>query len=117
MRREPDLLAIRRSVEGIGRASDSLIRLGPFSVGLDGVLSWIPGLGEIYSGAAAAFILIQGVRARAPLPVLLAAAGLMASRTAITAIPLAGPAISDVFLAHKWSARMIVKAIDRKLAA
>ena len=116
-RREPDLLAIRRSVETIGRATDALVRIGPFSVGLDGVLSWIPGLGEAFSGAAAALLLVQGARARAPFPVLLAAAGLMASRTAITAIPLAGPALSDVFLAHKWSARMIVRAIDRKLAA
>jgi hypothetical protein len=115
--REPDLHAIRRSVERIGRASDSLVRLGPFSLGLDGVLSWVPGLGEAFSGVAAALILVQGVRARAPLPVLLAAAGLMASRTAITAIPLAGPALSDLFLAHKWSARMICREIDRKLAA
>jgi hypothetical protein len=115
--REPDLQAIRRSVERIGRASDSLVRVGPFSLGLDGVLSWIPGVGEAYSGVAAALILVQGARARAPLPVLLAAAGLMAGRTAITAIPLAGPAVSDVFLAHKWAARLIVRAIDRKLAA
>ena len=115
--REPDLHAIRRSVANIGRATDALVRIGPFSLGLDGVLSWIPGVGEAFSGAAAALLLVQGARARTPLPVLLAAAALRASRTAITAIPLAGPALSDVFLAHKWSAQMIVRAIDRRLAA
>ncbi len=113
----PDLHAIRRSVEGAGRLSDSLVRLGPFSIGLDGVLSWIPGAGEIYSGLAAAFILVQAVRARVPLWVFLSAAALMASRTAITAVPMAGPAVADLFLAHRWSARLVMRAIDRKIAA
>jgi hypothetical protein len=114
---EPDLLAIRRSVALIGRLSDGLIRIGPFSLGLEGVLSWIPGLGELYGSGAAAFLLIQGVRARAPASTLLAAAALMGGRTLISAIPLAGAAASDLLTAHKWAARMILAAIDRRLAA
>ena len=47
-----------------GRLSDSLVRVGPFSLGLDGVLSWVPGLGDLYSTAAGAFIVVQGARAR-----------------------------------------------------
>ena len=43
-------------------------------------------------------------------------AALMVSRTVITAIPLAGPLASDLLTMHKWSARLIVAAIDRKLA-
>ncbi len=116
MARPPDLEKIRDSVSRIGRLSDNLVRLGPFSVGLDGVLSWVPGVGEVYSVAAAGFILVQGVRARVPVHILLACAALMASRTAVSAIPLAGPAAADFFLAHKWSARLVVHAIERKLA-
>jgi hypothetical protein len=117
MSREPDLLAIRRGVDRMGRLSDNIVRLGPFSLGLDGVLSWIPGIGEIYSGAAAAYLLTQGVRARVPVSTLLLAAALMGGRTLITAIPLAGPAASDLLTMHKWSAKLIVAAIDRRLGA
>ena len=110
-----ELRAIRDSVRLAGRLSDSLVRLGPFSLGIDGVLSWVPGLGEVYSTAAAAFILAQGVRAGVPGATLAGAAALLALRTAITAIPLAGPAAADLMTAHRWAARMIVRAIDREL--
>jgi hypothetical protein len=39
----------------------------------------------------------------------------MGARTLISAIPLAGPTAADVFIAHKWAARLVVKAIDRRL--
>jgi hypothetical protein len=114
---EPDLDAIRRSVALIGRLSDGLIRIGPLSLGLEGVLSWIPGVGELYGSGAAAFLLVQGVRARVPASTLLAAAALMGGRTLISAIPLAGAAASDLLTAHNWAARMILAAIARRLAA
>ena len=114
---QSDLQSIRDSVDRIGRLSDSLIRIGPFSLGIDGVLSWIPGVGEIYSAAAAAFILVQGFRARVPVHILVICAALMGSRTLVSAVPLAGAAAADLFTAHKWSARLVVRAIDRQLAA
>ncbi len=116
MAKPPDLVKIRDSVSLVGRLSDNLVHFGPLRIGLDGVLSWIPGVGDIYSVAAAAFILVQAVRARVPLHIVLACAALMASRTAVGAVPLAGPAAADLFLAHRWSARLVVKAIERKLA-
>ena len=113
--RDEQLLKIRGSVALVGRLSDSIVKLGPLSLGLDGVLSWVPGLGEAYSVAAGAFILVQGVRAGVPAPTLALAGGLMLSRTAVTAIPLAGPLAADLFTAHRWSARLVIGAIDRKL--
>lgn len=112
----PELLKIRASVDRMGRLSDNIVRVGPLSIGLDGVLSWMPVVGELYSAGAAAFLLSQGVRARVPAGTLAVCAALMVSRTAITAIPLAGPLASDLLTMHKWSARLIVAAIDRKLA-
>jgi len=113
----PTLLTIRRSVATVGRLSDSLIRFGPFRLGIDGVLSWIPGVGEVYSTGAAVFIIVQGVRARAPVHVLVACAALMGGRTLVGAVPLAGPLAADLFLAHRLSARMVVRAIDKMLPA
>jgi hypothetical protein len=112
-----DPRAIRDSIARVGRLSDSLLRFGAFSIGVDGILSWIPGLGEIYSAAAAAFILVQGARAGVSVPTLAAAGALLVCRTAITAVPLAGPAAADLFTAHRWAAAMIVRAIDRQLEA
>ncbi len=114
MRERPDLQILKASVERVGRLSDGLFRLGPISIGLDGILSWIPGAGEIYGVAAAAFILIQGARARVPVHILITCAAMMGGRTVISAIPWVGPAIADLITTHKWSARLIARAIDRR---
>jgi len=99
----------------VGRLSDSLVRFGPFRLGMDGVLSWIPGVGEAYSMISGGFIIVQGLRAGVPLHILLLCAALMASRTTVSAIPFAGPVAADRFTAHRWSAKMVVRAIDAQL--
>jgi hypothetical protein len=110
-----DLIRARDSVAAVGRLSDGLMRLGPLRLGVDGVLSWVPVIGELYSAGAAAVILVQGLRARVPAHILVVCAALMASRTAITAAPLAGPLAADLFTAHRWSARLVVRAIEARL--
>jgi len=114
-RTESELRSIRDSVKLVGRLSDSLIKVGPFSLGIDGVLSWFPVAGEVYSVAAGAFILIQGFRAGVPWLVLAQAALILGLRTFGDAVPLAGPLFADLFTAHKWAARMVVEAIDHHL--
>jgi hypothetical protein len=111
-----DLIAIRRSVELVGRFSDGLLRVGPFRLGAEAALSWIPVVGEIYGAAAATFLLGQGLRAGVPLHVLAVCAALMFGRTLINAAPVAGPLAADALALHGMSARLIVKAIDRRLA-
>ena len=115
IRNDAELRSIRNSVSLMGRLSDSLFKLGPFSLGVDGMLSWIPAVGEIYSVGAGAFILLQGARAGVPATVLARAAMILGARTLGDAIPLAGPLFADLFTAHKWAANMIIKAIDRQL--
>ena len=41
-----------RTAERIKRLSDRLVGVGPFGLGLDGVLAWIPGAGTAYSAVA-----------------------------------------------------------------
>lgn len=116
MSRTPsELRSIRDSISLVGRLSDSIVKIGPFSLGIDGVLSWIPAVGEIYSVGAGAFILVQGARAGAPATVLASAAFILGIRTLGDALPFAGPLFADVFTAHKWAANMVVRAIDRRL--
>ena len=114
-RTDAELRTIRDQVSLVGRLSDSIVRIGPFSLGIDGVLSWIPGVGEIYSLGAGAFILVQGARAGVPASVLAQAAFVLGIRVFGDAIPLAGPVFADVFTAHKWAANMVVRSIDQRL--
>ncbi len=111
-----ELTAIRARVEQVAKLSDGLVKLGVFRLGLDGLLAWIPGVGELYSIAAGGYILYQGVRAGVPIGTLATCAALLLGRTTMTAVPLAGALAADVFTAHRWSARLVLKAIDRKLA-
>jgi hypothetical protein len=113
---DAELRAIRDSVSWVGRLSDSIVHVGPFSLGIDGILTWIPTIGEIYSTLAGGFILIQGARAGVPLPVLAGASLILGLRILGSAVPVAGAAFADLFTAHKWAARMVVMAIDRRLA-
>ena len=115
MRSDAELRAIRDSIAKIGRLSDGLLRLGPFRLGLDGVLAWVPGIGEVYSAGAATYILVQGYRAGVPAGVLAVAGALMASRTVITAVPIAGAVAADLLTTHRWAAKLIVAAIDKML--
>jgi hypothetical protein len=112
---QSELRAIRDSVALVGRLSDSIVKVGPFSLGLDGVLAWVPGVGEVYSTVAGAFIVVQGARAGVPLSTLAGAGLLLVFRTVATAVPLAGDVFADVFTAHKWAAAMVVRAIDHQL--
>ena len=114
-RTDDELIAIRRSVERVGRFSDGLLRIGPFRLGAEAALSWIPGVGEAYGAAAAVFLLVQGARAGAPLGTLAVCAALMGGRTLITAVPIGGPLVADALALHGLSARMIVTAIDAEL--
>jgi hypothetical protein len=117
LKSDAEIHSIRESVALVGRLSDSLVRLGPFSLGIDGVLSWVPGLGDVYSTLAGGFIVVQGARAGVPGPVLAAAAMLIGCRTVVGAVPIAGSAFADFFTAHKWAAAMIVRAIDERAGA
>src|ERR1700684_3874477 len=98
-RTDAELRSIRNSVNLVGRLSDSIVKLGPFSLGIDGVLSWIPGVGELYSVGAGAFILAQGVRAGVPATVLARAALILCARTLGDVVPFAGPVFADLFTA------------------
>lgn len=111
-----ELAGIRRSVELVGRFTDGLLRIGPFRLGAEAALDWIPGVGEIYGSAAAIFLLVQGMRAEVPLRTLLGCGGLMFGRTLIAALPIAGPLAADALALHGLSARLIIRAIDKRLA-
>ena len=54
-----------RSAERIKRVSDKLIGIGPFGLGLDGIIAWIPGANAVYSVGAASLLLYEAAAAGA----------------------------------------------------
>ena len=115
---------IRAAIARVGSLSDSIIGVGPLKIGLDGILAWIPGVGTVYSLGAAGLLIIQGMRARVPVGALLQVIILLGVRTLVTTsgeaaamltmLPVTIPAelAVDFFRAHKWSADILLKAID-----
>ena len=112
-----ELHRLRGSVNRVRKLSDRVVGIGPFSLGLDGVLAWIPGFGLAYSLGAGGFLLYQGLRAHARPGTLAKMAGFLVadSLTDVIPIPLA-PAVADmVFTGHKWAADALLKHLDETL--
>jgi hypothetical protein len=105
----------RASIERIGKISDSLIGFGPVAIGLDGLLAWIPGVGELYSLGAGAAMVVEGARARAPVAVLAQVSAIVLLRTFSNLLPVAGSVVVDLFRGHRWAAKLLTKAIDETL--
>jgi len=105
----------RASIERIAHISDNLIGFGPFGIGLDGILAWAPGIGELYSIGAGAALVIQGYRARVPASVLVQAGLLVSARTLSNMFPVLGGVFVDLFRGHRRAAMLLVRAIDDTL--
>src|SRR3569833_2467621 len=82
-----------RSAERIKRLSDRLVGIGPFGLGLDGLLAWIPGANVTYTVGAAALLLYEAQMARASVATKLRMAFYLVADTAPSGVPLAGWAV------------------------
>ncbi|MGQ3112609.1 MAG: DUF4112 domain-containing protein, partial [Brevundimonas sp.] len=60
-----DIEKIWSNVEGVKKLSDRVVGVGPFGVGLDGLLAFVPGVGALYTVGAAGWLLNQAVKAKA----------------------------------------------------
>lgn len=105
----------RAAIERIGKMADNLIGVGPVGIGLDGLLTWIPVVGGLYSLGAGAALVAAGVRARAPLSILVQIAAIVLVRSGVGELPVAGQIAVDLFRGHKWAADLLVRAIDQTL--
>ena len=105
----------RQSIARVGKLADGLVRFGPFGIGLDGLLTWIPFVGAAYSIGAGAALIGYGLRARVPLVSLAQVLAIVLARSGVGEVPLAGQIAVDLFRGHKWAADLLVKAIDQTL--
>lgn len=111
-----DIEKIWSNVEGVKKLSDRAVGLGPFGVGLDGLLTWIPVVGTAYSVGAAGWLLIQAVRAKASPGTLLSMVGFLGIDSATTAagevVPFAPDVVDFFFPGHLLAAKALQKDIE-----
>jgi hypothetical protein len=112
-----ELQKIRRSVDDWRGISDRLFKVGPLKIGLDGILTWIPGVGDAYTLGAGAFLLAQAARAGASSEVITRMAILLGVDAVVGSVPVAGDLFDMVFRAHARAADVLKDEIDRLYAA
>lgn len=117
---------IRRSIERIGKISDNVVGVGPFGIGLEGILEFVPFVGELYSLGAGSMLILHGIRVRAGFFKLVWGTFLILLRTAIGALDdlpllallppgIIGNITAGFFRAHRMVATMLVNEIDNTL--
>lgn len=103
-----------RTAERVKRLSDRLVGIGPFGIGLDGVLAWVPVIGPFYSVAAGAVLLFHGIRGGAAPWTLARMAGYVAADTATDAVPVVGWMADTLFPGHLLAANALQKDIEAR---
>ena len=113
-----DIEKIWSNVEGVKKLSDRVVGVGPFGVGLDGLLTWVPVVGTAYSVGTAGWLLWQASRVRASpgtIARMIGYLGLDSVTTAIGEVPFLDfvPSVVDVlFPGHLMAARALQKDIE-----
>ena len=103
-----------RRAERIKQLSDRVVGFGPWGLGVDGVLAWVPVAGTVYSVGAAALLLSEAVQAGASRATLLRMAAYLGLDSAASGVPLVGWAVDTLFTGHAFAARALQKDIERR---
>jgi len=103
-----------RRAERIKLLSDRVVGVGPWGIGVDGVLAWVPVAGTVYSVGAAALLLNEAVQAGAGRPTLIRMAAYLGLDSVASGVPLIGWAVDTLFTGHAFAARALQKDIERR---
>lgn len=103
-----------RRAERIRKLSDNLIGIGPWGLGIDGVLAWVPVAGTVYSVGAAGLLLLEAIQAGASRATLLKMAAYLGVDSLSSGVPVLGWAVDTLFTGHAFAARALQKDIERR---
>jgi hypothetical protein len=103
-----------RNAERIKRLSDDLIKIGPWGLGLDGVLAWVPVAGSVYSVGSGALLLYEGVKAKASAWTLARMAGYMVVNSVMSEVPVVGWAMDTLFRGQLMAANALQADIEAR---
>jgi len=103
-----------RQAETIKRLSDRLIGIGPFGLGLDGVLAWVPGAGLVYGLGAGSLLMFHALKAGASGPTLARMTAYLVADNLSDTVPVLGWAVDSLFPGHLMAAKALQKDIESK---
>ena len=112
-RSKADIEKIRGTVDQWRRVSDRLFSVGKFGVGLDGILTLVPGVGGIYGAGAGGFLLLQAHRAHASKGTMTKMAAMVGGDLLVGEVWVIGDIFDFFFRAHARAARTLMKELDR----
>ena len=107
-----DIEKIWSNVEGVKKLSDRAVGIGPFGIGMDGLLTWIPIVGTVYSVGAAGWLLTQAMRAKATPGTIARMVGYLGVDVATGEVPIAGDVVDFFFPGHLMAAKALQKDIE-----
>jgi hypothetical protein len=102
------------TAEKIKRVADRLVGLGPFSIGLDGLLACVPVAGTLFSLGAGVWLIVEGLRAQASVFTLARMSLYVGFRTLVSVVPIEGWFVDILFRGHMMAARALQKDIARR---
>ncbi|MGJ3508765.1 DUF4112 domain-containing protein [Enemella sp. A6] len=102
-----------RGTRRLSHVMDELIRVPGtnFTIGADALLSFIPGVGDAAGTVMNGVVLMDAVRCRVPLPVLLRMLGNVVIDWAVGLIPAVGPFVDMAFRGNTRNLRLLDKTI------
>ncbi len=100
------------AAQHIRRLSDGMFKVGPWGVGLDGILAWAPVVGTVYSLCAGGLLLYEATKAGASRSTLGRMAAWLAADTAFSGVPIVGWAIDTFFRGHHMAAKALQRDIE-----
>jgi hypothetical protein len=100
-----------RNAERIKKLSDNLIRVGPWGLGLDGVLAWVPAAGTLYSVGSGGLLIYEAVQAKASAWTITRMATYMIVNSAMSDVPVVGWAMDTLFRGQAMAANALQKDI------
>lgn len=87
-------------IEYLEWLTERVIRIGPWSFGLDGILGLIPGLGDVAGGIVSAVIIARAARAGIPRAAVARMMANVAIDSVLGAIPIAGDLFDFLYKAN-----------------
>jgi hypothetical protein len=103
-----------RNAERIKRLSDRLVGWGPFGVGLDTLLAWVPGANLIYSVGAGGLLVWEALQAKASRGAVARMLIYLGLNSAMTEFPIVGWALDSLFPGHLLAGRALQRDIEKR---
>ena len=103
-----------RRADRIRQLSDRIVGVGPWGLGIDGVLAWVPVAGTLYSVGAAGILLNEAYQAGPSRRTLVKMAAYLGLDSVSSGVPLVGWAIDTLFTGHAFAAGALQRDIERR---